>query len=376
MNKETFCMKPFSGMFLSPDGNVKFCCALDESLGNINESSVDEIINGELAVDIRKKVINGEWHSACTYCKNVEERGGNSERVNDMSQYVDENYKLGEIDLRWSNTCNLSCNYCNPLFSSKWAIINGEKINQNREHSETSLINYIIDNKESLNNVMLLGGEPLLQKQNQQLLNNIGDTPINILTNLSIDLTNNKIFDILKNKSNVIWNISFETIGRRFQYVRHGAQWDTFLSNLRTLSKISPNGVGAQPVYCIYSAFNLIEYYDFIDSEGYFNNIYWQNLTHPNVLDVFNLPKEMKNLAINEIDRCIEKYSKYNFTTLLSIRESLKNSEEKDYRDRLIKYNQNLENNQLKDKKYKFEDLYSEINEMILKKTWTINKIY
>jgi hypothetical protein len=84
----------------------------------------------------------------------------------------------------------------------------------------------------------------------------------------------------------------------------------------------------------------------------------------------------MKNLAINEIDRCIEKYSKYNFTTLLSIRESLKNSEEKDYRDRLIKYNQNLENNQLKDKKYKFEDLYSEINEMILKKTWTINKIY
>jgi hypothetical protein len=57
---------------------------------------------------------------------------------------------------------------------------------------------------------------------NQTLNTTAGASVIN-WSNQTLNLTNNKIFDILKNKSNVIWNISFETIGRRFEYVRHGA---------------------------------------------------------------------------------------------------------------------------------------------------------
>jgi MoaA/NifB/PqqE/SkfB family radical SAM enzyme len=368
MNKETFCTKPFSGIFLSPDGNIKYCCALNENLGNVNEKPIDEIMNGELAVDIRKKIINGEWHSACTYCKTVESKGGKSERIGEMDQFVNEEFKLREIDLRWSNTCNLSCNYCNPLFSSKWAQIFNQKINQNKEHSESSLIDYVINNDDTLTNVLLLGGEPLLQKQNQELLSRIGDANIQLLTNLSVDLTNNKIFNILKTNNNVVWNVSFETIKDRFEYVRHGAEWEVFLNNLRTVAKVSKIGIGAQPVYCVYSAFNLVEYYDFIESEGYFNNVHWQNLTHPNVLDVFNLPKELKDLAIEEIDRCVLKHKKFDFTTLINIKHSLMESEETDYSKKLLDFNNNLENNQLKDKKYKFEDLYPKVFKILLEK--------
>jgi MoaA/NifB/PqqE/SkfB family radical SAM enzyme len=248
MDKKTFCMKPFSGLFLSPDGGIKYCCALKENLGNINKNSVEEIINSELALDIRNKIINGEWHDSCSYCKKVEERGGRSERVNDIDRFTSNQFKLNEIDLRWSNTCNLSCNYCNSLFSSKWASINGEKINSNKEHSETSLIDYISNNQETLKSVLLLGGEPLLQKQNEILLKNVGNSNIKILTNLSVDLRNNKIFSILKENQNVNWNVSFETIKDKFEYVIHGANWSIFLDNLRIISKITKNGIGVQPV--------------------------------------------------------------------------------------------------------------------------------
>jgi len=365
MNKETFCTKPFSGIFLSPDGNIKFCCALNENLGNVNEKSIDEIVNGELAVDIRNKIIKGEWHSACSYCKNIEKRGGKSERIEDIEQFIGENFKLKEIDLRWSNTCNLSCNYCNSLFSSKWANIFNQKINQNKEHSESSLIDYVVKNNDTLTNVLLLGGEPLLQKQNQELLSRIGNANIQLLTNLSVDLINNKIFNILKQNNNVVWNVSFETIKDRFEYVRHGAQWEIFLKNLRMVSKISRYGIGAQPVYCTYSAFNLVEFYDFIETEGYFNNVHWQNLTHPDVLDVFNLPRELKNLAVEEIDRCLLKYKKYDFSTLINIKNRLIESEDINYSQKLLDFNTNLENNQLKDKKYNFEELYNNIFKLL-----------
>jgi len=367
MDKKTFCMKPFSGLFLSPDGGVKYCCALNESLGNINEESIDEIIKGKTATDIRKKIIDGEWHDLCSYCKKVEERGGRSERVDDINRFTSEQFKLEEIDLRWSNTCNLSCNYCNSLFSSKWAIINGEKINKNKEHSETTLIDFVSKNQETLNSVFLLGGEPLLQKQNEQLLKNVGDANIQLLTNLSIDLINNKIFNILKENKNVNWNVSFETIGDKFEYVRHDAKWETFLNNLRIVSKISKNGIGAQPVYCLYSAFNLDEFYDFIETEGYFNNVWWQNLTHPDVLDVFNLPKELKQIAVDEINRCIKKYKKYDFSTLLNIRDSLIQSEDKDLTKNFLLYNENLEKNQLKNKKNTFKNLYPDLYKSLIK---------
>jgi radical SAM protein with 4Fe4S-binding SPASM domain len=353
-----FCNKPYQSLFLSPNGDIKFCCALKDRLGNINEESIDNILNNKLSNDIRNKIKNGEWHNMCEYCKNVEDRGGVSERNPNPTVFNDEKFHLKEIDLRWSNTCNLSCNYCNSLFSSKWAIINNEKINQNKEHSELSLINFVKENNETLSNVLLLGGEPLLQKQNIELLSNIADSHIQVLTNLSIDLRNNKIFEILKNKNNINWNISFETVKERFEYVRHGASWETFLNNLRTVSEITPKGLGAQPVYCVYSAFNLMEYYQFIEDEGYFNNVYWQNLTHPDVLDVFNLPRHLKEMAAKEIDECVKTFKGYDFSVLLSIKDSLMKSEEKDYRVKLMEYNNNLENKQLTNKAHSFNELY------------------
>lgn len=364
MKKEVFCAKPFSGLFLSPNGDIKFCCALNQSLGNINEDSVENIINNDLSNNIRNSILNDKWHSACDYCKRAEEHGGTSERtgtLNLIDNYKDKNvYELKEVDLRWSNTCNLSCNYCNSLFSSKWAQILNEKVNKNKEHAEETLIEYIQNNSGTLKTIMLLGGEPLLQKQNEKLLNNIGNSHVNILTNLSVDLKDNKIFKQLNGLPDVQWNISFETIGNKFEYVRHGAEWFKFTGNLRFLSSNTKRPLGAQPVYCMYSAFDLCDFYNFIDSEGYFGFVTWQILNNPVELDVFNHNRKIKLRAISEIERCVEKYDKYDLSTLINIKEKLITSFDFNTTEKLHKFNDRLENTLL-NKKNTFSNLYPQI---------------
>lgn len=373
MNKNTFCVKPFSGIFLSPNGDIQYCCALKNKLGNLNESSIKDILSNEHSKDIRRKVLKGEWHDSCLYCKKVEDSGGRSERlsamnnISDISKFdsVDEDsFFLEMVDLRWSNACNLSCNYCNSLFSSKWASILGNKVNNNNSLMELELINFISDNSDTLNTILLLGGEPLLQKQNEKLLDVCIDKNITILTNLSLDLEKNKIYKKLIKNPNVNWNISFETIGDKFEYVRHGAGWDRFNSNLKLLNS---NGytLSAHPVYCLYTAYNLIEYYDYILNTGYFNNIFWQMLNHPIVLDVGNHNNKVIEKSIIEIDRCIDTFGieEIGINDLISIKKSLisKLDNQNNIKDTFLDFVDIQENKHLTDKKTNFYKLYNKL---------------
>ena len=74
------------------------------------------------------------------------------------------------VDVRWSNTCNLACNYCYEYFSSQWASIKGIKVNAIKKDNEDTLLMFIEKNKDTVINVNMLGGEPLLQKQNSPLI--------------------------------------------------------------------------------------------------------------------------------------------------------------------------------------------------------------
>lgn len=334
MNKETFCSLPFSGLFLGSDGGVRPCCSLRGNLGNINENTVEEILNNGISRSIRTSIINNKWHPFCSQCKELESRGARTERTGTLHRLEDFNnadagyFKLEKLDLRWSNTCNLTCNYCYEYFSSKWAEIKGIKINSNKEEAELRVFSFIEDNLNSINNVNLLGGEPLLQKPNIRLLDSLPkDAPIYILTNLTVPLQKNPVAQKLIDNPNVAWGISFETIQKRFEYVRHGGNWYQLLDNLRFLNNNKVKIIDSHPLYCMYSALNLVEYYDFIESEGYFSHLYWQVLQNINGLDVFKAAYPIKVKAIDELERVFVKYeSKYNMDLLRKIYDSLKDS--------------------------------------------------
>jgi|TARA_B110000503_G_scaffold135720_1_gene216807 organic radical activating enzyme len=318
LKKSNFCSFPFNTIFLGADAGVKTCCSARGEIGDLNISPISDIIQSDIVQDIRQHIIDNKWHSQCSQCKQLEDMGSRSERMSAIEHNYENfkdikltsNYfKLQKLDLRWSNTCNLACNYCYEYFSSQWANIKGIKVNDVKADNVNTLLMYIEQNKDTVSDINLLGGEPFLQKQNSRLLDILKNKKYYVLTNLAVPLKNNKIALQVLNEPNAEWGVSFETVRERFEYVRHGAKWDQFINNINFIKSVKPDLlVNAHPLYCTYSAFNLVEYYDYVLNEKLFNSIYWCVIQNIDGLNVLKLSKNLKEKAIKEIEKCEIKF--------------------------------------------------------------------
>jgi MoaA/NifB/PqqE/SkfB family radical SAM enzyme len=374
VNKETFCALPFTEIFLGPDGMVKPCCSSNTGLGDLNKNTIQEILQGHRSLDLRRSIIRGEWHPSCIQCQRQESQGIRSERSLRLDEFIERNgtvdenfFKLTRLDLRWSNTCNLSCTYCYEYFSSKWAEIKGIKVNAVVDENEQSLFLLIEQHKDSVENILMLGGEPLLQKQNARLIEIVANKSFYILTNLSVALATNKVAQRLLQVPDLHIGVSFETIGDRYEYVRHGAQWAVFDANLDYIKSHRPEvEIDAHSLYSIYSAFNLVELYEYITSKQVFKKVFWNLLesSGENIhASVFKLSRPLKDAAIAEIDRVLERFpTAPGVEDLISIKSTLINNIELDPKDHgFIKEADQLEKQLNKAPGACFKDLWPDL---------------
>ncbi len=339
ISKETYCELPFNGLFLNTNGDVKFCCALNKPLGNISESPLSEILSGDIATDIRKSILNNTWHDYCGVCKQAERQSGSSQRSFSIRPENFERgkkiknehqYNIESIDVRWSNTCNLSCVYCFSGASSKWASLLNEFVIRPNAEDHERFLNEITKHASTIKAVNLLGGEPLLEKLNADLLTKLKDCKqisYYVLSNLSVDnLSSNKIYQLLTETDNVTWAVSFESINNRYDYVRHGSSWNLFQNNIRNVYETTGQKLLIHFTYCVYSATRLTEFFDYLDSVPWFKKVIIQQLVTPSYLNVSFQNTKFRSLCISEIDRCVNKH-KDTFTEemkmLLQIKDAL-----------------------------------------------------
>ena len=199
-----YCAAPWRGLHIDPAGNVKTCCAGDpKMLGNLNTNSITEIINGPALKEIQQSIKQGIPHSYCNDCVKAEQFGWsernwhNSKNPEFNPAEVSDNqpHLPSIVDIRWNTTCNLSCNYCDSFASSKWADITKIPFVSGTRKYYTQVCEYIDQYKEHIREVALVGGEPLLLRENEYLLDSIPvSCPITVITNLSVKLENNKVF--------------------------------------------------------------------------------------------------------------------------------------------------------------------------------------
>lgn len=311
MQDKVTCSYPFDSFFLYTNGDVKFCCASDVVLGNIQEDSLRSILHNHTACSIRKQILTGNWHEGnCSYCKNIELSGGTSQRnpIELSPEITEQTFTLKNFDPRWSNTCNLSCVYCDSYFSSKWAAIKKEYFSADKEITQQNVFDFIQQSADTIEKIQLLGGEPLLLKENSKLIDILPEKNYYVLSNLTIPLEENSTAQKFLNSTNVEWGVSFETIGDRFEYVRHNASWETFTHNLRYITSKTGKKLNAHPVYFLLSALSLLEYCDFVFESDLFNNVHWQLLTVPNTLSIFSQSDDIRKSALKQLDLCISKY--------------------------------------------------------------------
>jgi organic radical activating enzyme len=284
-------------------------------IGNNKQMTIQEIIHGPKVVSMREAMARGEWHPGCSWCKRLEETTGSSGRTvrgasEETLAAIDNDinfFKLEHLVVNWSNLCNLTCVYCNDQTSTAWQSIKKIPIKHvKNEHDD--LIELAKTQGYNIQGLSLGGGEPLLQKGLDVFLSYLDSSKVRVMvtTNLSMEITTNPIYQILKTWPNVEWQVSFDNANKeKFEYVRDGANWEQFVKNLRQMKQDGQH-VNAHPAYSIYCALDLVEYYDFCMAEDL--GIYWCELNHPTELDIRRHSPRLRQLAIEQIDRVVAKY--------------------------------------------------------------------
>lgn len=309
-----YCAAPWRGLHINPRGDVKTCCAGDPNmLGNLNSQTISQILNSDTMKEVRVSIGAGVPHKYCSNCVRAERFGADSERqwhntVNsgfDYTQAGDQYHYPVIVDVRWNTTCNLSCNYCGEACSSKWAAIKQIPFKSGARPYYQQVCDFIEQHQAHIHEVALVGGEPFLLPENERLLDVVpADAIITLITNLNVDLENNKIFKKLRDRKKVGWSMSFDNVAARYEYVRHGSDWELLKRNLATVKNLmitQGHWGGIHAVYNMYNATRVCELREFAEEQGV--SVLWQNLFQPEYLDPFLHDGCVAQLAAAEIER-------------------------------------------------------------------------
>ena len=229
-------------------------------------------------LEARTKMLNGEWPGrGCEHCKLTEDAGGHSDRMNHLNMQgvyappeLEQNINAVDVtptqlEIYFSNTCNLKCIYCNSLFSStidnenrihgefrsgpvemfgKNVYIPGKTdVHPNMELLNIKLFEWLEENIQSLRKIIILGGEPFLQKETEKLIkflegNKNPQLDLVIFSNLTVDTVRvqnwlSRLWQLVeKNKLNNLQVVgSLDCWGPQAEYVRNGLDLKKYTSN-------------------------------------------------------------------------------------------------------------------------------------------------
>jgi organic radical activating enzyme len=222
----------------------------------------------------RKKMLEGEWPgNGCEYCRDIEQAGGLSERVDFIndSPVTPPEIEAGDLEathvtprileVYFSNVCNQACVYCGPQFSSQIAAeitkhgaleniydLDGSyKPHKDYEMYKRQFWEWMEEHSTSLYRFHVLGGEPLYQKEFDECLNffknkSHPDLDWNIFTNLKhpkeklkekLDIMETLIYE--KRLKNVSFIVSQDCWGQEAEYARYGTNMKAWEENFNLL---------------------------------------------------------------------------------------------------------------------------------------------
>jgi len=244
---DNFCVLPWFGRELNwDDRHDTHCCLLPKDY------------------DIKKiqaEMIAGKRPAECQKCWNLEDQGLTSDRQLKNSaldwywdrdlQFIKQDAAQGMektlmLKLLTSYTCNATCVSCNSGSSSSWAQLD-RKRNPKLEIKKYQFIDldkvYQEIDFSSLVTLTLLGGEPLYERKNFQILEKLLELGnercfISMVTNGSVALSED-YKKILSKFKNLNFCVSIDGTGSVFEYVRYPLAWDLLESNLKFFRELT-----------------------------------------------------------------------------------------------------------------------------------------
>ena len=336
-------MHPFTGLATREDGAIKVCCR-SQPVGWIQDDTLEDIWNGTIMQDVRKKVLNSERPDVCKPCFDLEDQGVESLRQRHINGVIPEArvnlypdtllqeimpFEFPTMEIKLNNLCNLKCRMCNPLDSTNWkdwdSVVPFYKKENNYlvptiERLVKTPGQYIgpFDNTDKwwasfekllpyFRRVEFAGGEPLMDPQHYKILNMLKPYGKNIEIKYATNGTTlgiskgRTIHDYWPHFRSVAVNVSLDGIHDVYNYIRTNSNFEQVERNIQEIKTI-PNVSRVVGAFTA-QAGNILQAAECID---YFLNkmgivFYSHRVSYPNVLSAQVLPQDLKNIAIKRL---------------------------------------------------------------------------
>jgi MoaA/NifB/PqqE/SkfB family radical SAM enzyme len=301
LDTNNFCAMPFFHIAIESNGDVRPCCLGDvlthEDGSNFNSAgmSIQEVINHPTHKKFRESFKKNQQHPACHVCwgdyqtdrfsgRYVYSAGPKvSDEVEKIVDGQSPEQKLLWLEIKAGNRCNLSCRICGLWNSSKWLkeTYNFRK-SQNSNYPEFKQSNEFFYNKQSkwiddvsfwkniegfddIRIIHLMGGEPLLIDEHFEMLSAIikkfdaSKIAIWYNTNGTI-LPSKEHEEILLKFKRIFWSVSIDDFGKRFDYQRKGADWNSVKDNLKYFVSKENYRMSIDTTISIFNVFTINEF--------------------------------------------------------------------------------------------------------------------
>lgn len=343
--------------------------AQDESVGfdtdgrvmNILTHTVEQGINSDKHRAVRLGDVHGdEWHSLCSCCEQREQAiDGNPEHSNlsrrlyvngivsgnntvspiNFYNKVDRQGNVAwapsSIDIHFGNVCNFKCVQCGPQYSNLWydewaAVIGlGPNLHLNGFGPNKVLLTKDQHGKwqdanelkwweseiwwdkfkamlPTLEHVYLTGGEPMVLKQHDRLLDEIIASgradKIRLEYDSNLSVINPRILDRWTKFKNIDLRISIDAIGDKYELIRYGGKWNTLVTNIKMVQAYAEQHPGIK-ILRLTSCFQITTSHSMIETEQWCrdNNLPLsiRFVDTPKWHSTISLPRHMKQQLID-----------------------------------------------------------------------------
>jgi hypothetical protein len=295
----TFCPLPWNSINVRNNGNLRICCHAnsytknrgilrkdDGTPYNAGFDDWDEARNSSLLKEVRKTMMEGNWHPECERCRQEEINGIQSRREYESADWGEEltnttyetvkehtaddgtidtdKFEVNYLDMRYGNFCNLKCRMCGPTDSHKWyddhvkmtnttkywEITGPVQLEKNKKGKwSTNLYDWFMDNPQyqlnfdkvtkTLKKIYIVGGEPLIIPEHYEALCrliDLGRAPdIQLEYNTNLTNVTENILTAWKEFQQVRVGASIDGYGDVFEYQRFPGKWHHIYENMLEL---------------------------------------------------------------------------------------------------------------------------------------------
>ena len=330
---ETFCILPWMHLATNAQGELRVCCNSipsknvirkeDGSPYTIYNDNLQEAWNSTDYQKVRVELLDNIRPSMCKRCFSEEDAGVKSARIFSNEKWgfkgpfsANADFDIKYIDLRLGNLCNLKCRMCNPWASNQWVKEWLDVYPQEQEDISTlSNITWpevektwenLFDIVGPVEQIYLTGGEPTIIKEQTKLLQYCIDNDFakNIKLKYNTNLTNvpKSLINLWSHFKVLQLNCSIDAVGELDRYIRYPSNWFKIEQNFNVIQQLKNIDI---EIHNTVQMYNILHLDKFLDWCGKFDNkIYFNILDHPEYLNIKVLPKRLKLL----VEERLEKY--------------------------------------------------------------------